>query len=104
VLSITEHEANNSVIWVSDKVWNSLSAEQQGWVQAAADAVAAREPKMALELDHQSLAKLKTMGVKVVTDVDKASFIKIATPLQAKLAAQLGPHAVTILNLVLADQ
>ncbi len=104
VLSITEHEANNSVIWVSDKVWNSLSAEQQGWVQAAADAVATREPKMALELDHQSLAKLKTMGVKVVTDVDKASFIKIATPLQAQLAAQLGPHAVNILNLVLADQ
>ena len=32
VLSMTEHEANNSVIWVSDKVWKSLSDEQKGWV------------------------------------------------------------------------
>ena len=39
VLSMTEHEANNSLVWVSDKVWNSLTPEQQGWVQAAADEV-----------------------------------------------------------------
>ena len=25
VLSITEHEANNNCIWVSDKTWNSLT-------------------------------------------------------------------------------
>ena len=40
VLSMTEHEANNNCIWVSDKTWNSLSAEQKQWVQAAADEVA----------------------------------------------------------------
>src|ERR1051326_1017739 len=28
IMSLTEHEANNSVIWVSDKVWNSLNEEQ----------------------------------------------------------------------------
>jgi tripartite ATP-independent transporter DctP family solute receptor len=27
ILSITEHEANNNCIWVSDKTWNSLSPE-----------------------------------------------------------------------------
>jgi TRAP-type transport system periplasmic protein len=32
VLSMTEHEANNSLVWVSDKLWNSLTPEQQGWV------------------------------------------------------------------------
>src|SRR4249920_4032580 len=37
VLSMTEHEANNSFTWVSDKTWNSLSADQQKWVQTAAD-------------------------------------------------------------------
>ena len=36
--------------------------------------------------------------MKVVTDVDKGSFIKIAEPLQDKLAKGLGPHAEKILQ------
>ena len=44
VLSMTEHEANNSLVWVSDKLWNSLTPEQQGWVQAAADEVNRKQP------------------------------------------------------------
>ena len=39
VLSMTEHEANNNCIWVSQKTWDSLSDEQKKWVQAAADEV-----------------------------------------------------------------
>lgn len=104
VLSMTEHEANNSVIWVSDKVWKSLSDEQKGWVQSAAAEVGQKEPKQAIELDHKSLAKLQKLGVKVVTDVDKTSFIKLAEPLQDKLAQELGPHAVKILQIVRSIQ
>lgn len=99
VMSMTEHEANNSVIWISDKLWSSLSAEQKGWVQAAADEVAKTEPAKAIALDHASRAKLEKMGVKFVADVDKAGFIKIATPLQDQIAAGLGPHAVKILQI-----
>jgi len=33
VLNITQHEANNNCIWVSDKAWNSFSAERRSWVQ-----------------------------------------------------------------------
>jgi hypothetical protein len=47
---------------------------------------------------YKSLARLQKLGVKVVTDVDKASFIKIAEPLQDKLAKGLGPHAEKILQ------
>ena len=39
VLSLTEHEANNAALFVSDKVWKSLTDEQKKWVQAAADEV-----------------------------------------------------------------
>src|SRR5438105_10885053 len=36
VLSLTEHEANNSLVWVSDKLWANFTADQKQWVQAAA--------------------------------------------------------------------
>src|SRR6185295_15737138 len=100
ILSITEHEANNNCIWVSDKLWNSLSDQEKGWVQAAADEVAKTEPARALKLEDDSATKLKTMGVKVVEGVDKSGFIKAAQPIQDSLAKELGPHAVKILDLV----
>jgi TRAP-type transport system periplasmic protein len=102
VLSMTEHEANNSLIWVSDKLWNSLTPEQQGWVQTAATEVNKNEPAKAIELEHQSQDKLKAIGVKVVNDVDKSGFIKIADPYLDKLAGELGPHAVKVKDLIRA--
>ncbi|HUH94670.1 MAG TPA: TRAP transporter substrate-binding protein [Casimicrobiaceae bacterium] len=100
ILSMTEHEANNNCIWVSQKTWDSLTPEQQKWVQAAADEVSRREPAMALKLEKDSEDKLKTMGVKVVENVDKSGFMKAAAPVQDQLAQELGPHAVKLLQLV----
>src|ERR1700712_1049371 len=102
VLSMTEHEANNSLVWVSDKLWNSLTAEQQGWVQTAADEVNKTQPAKAIELEHQSQDKLRSIGVKVVTDVDKSGFTAIADPYLDKLARELGPHAEKVKNLIRA--
>ncbi|HTO62164.1 MAG TPA: TRAP transporter substrate-binding protein [Bradyrhizobium sp.] len=102
VLSMTEHEANNSLVWISDKLWNSLTPEQQGWVQAAADEVNSKQPAKAMELEHQSQDKLRSIGVKVVTDVDKSGFVAVADPLLDKLAHDLGPHAEKIKNLIRA--
>jgi tripartite ATP-independent transporter DctP family solute receptor len=104
VMSLTQHEANNNMVWVSDKVWNSLSDQQKGWVQAAADEVGKVEPPQALKLENDSMAKLEKMGVKFVKDVDKSGFIKDAQPLQDQVAEKLGPGAVNILKLVRAVQ
>jgi tripartite ATP-independent transporter DctP family solute receptor len=100
VLSMTEHEANNNCIWVSDKVWNSLTAEQKGWVEAAAREVATKEPAMALKLEEESGAKLQKMGVTINMQVDKSGFMKDAQPIQDEIAKKLGPHAVKLLELV----
>src|ERR1700692_1225347 len=102
VLSITEHEANNSLVWVSDKLWNSLTPEQQGWVQTAADEVNKNQPASAIELEHQSVEKLKSIGVKIVTEVDKSGFIKIAAPSRDNLSKELGPHAEKVKDLIRA--
>jgi tripartite ATP-independent transporter DctP family solute receptor len=100
ILSITEHEANNNCIWVSDKTWNSLSDQEKQWVQGAADEVAKKEPALALKLEADSAERLKKLGVKVVEGVDKSGFMKAAQPIQDQLAKELGPHAVKILELV----
>ena len=100
VLSMTEHEANNNCIWVSDKTWNSLSDQEKQWVQAAAEEVSKKEPALGLKLESDSAAKLKTMGVKVVDNVDKSGFAADAKPIQDSLAKELGPHAVKILGMV----
>ncbi|MCP3417754.1 TRAP transporter substrate-binding protein [Bradyrhizobium brasilense] len=102
VLSMTEHEANNALLFVSDKLWQSLSAEQKTWVTTAAAEVSAKEPAKAFELEKNAAAKLKSFGVKVVEDVDKKSFTALADPYLDKLAKDLGPHAEKIKNLIRA--
>jgi tripartite ATP-independent transporter DctP family solute receptor len=99
VMSMTGHEANANLLFVSEKLWDSLTAEQKGWVDAAANEVATKEPALAVALEHKSQAKLEKLGVKFVTDVDKSGFIKAATPLQDKIASDLGPHATKILEI-----
>jgi TRAP-type transport system periplasmic protein len=104
VLSKTEHEANNAIVWISDKLWQSLSAEQKQWVMAAARDVSLQEPKRGFELEHAAATKLEKMGVKIVTDVDKSGFQKIAQPLAEKMAKDLGPHAAKLQQLITAIQ
>jgi tripartite ATP-independent transporter DctP family solute receptor len=100
VLSLTEHEANNAALFISDKAWSSLTDEQKKWVQAAADEVSKNEPTVAFKLEHEALAKLEKIGVKIVKDVDKSGFAQISKPIQDKLAQDLGPNAVKVLALV----
>jgi TRAP-type transport system periplasmic protein len=100
VLNMTQHEANNNCIWVSDKTWTSLGDQEKKWVQEAADEISRREPALALKLEQDSATKLKKIGVKVVEKVDKSGFEKAARPIQDQLATELGPHAVKILGLV----
>jgi len=100
VLNLTEHEANNALVFISDKLWQSLSAEQKKWVLAAANEVSSKEPAKAFELERSAATKLKSMGVKIVDNVDRKSFTAIADPYLDKLAKDLGPHAVKIKDLI----
>ena len=63
------------------------------WVLAAGRDVTAQEPKKAFDLERSAADKLKAIGIKIVTDVDKSGFSKISDPMLDKLAMELGPHA-----------
>lgn len=100
VMSFTQHEANNNLVWVSDKTWQSLSDEQKACVEQAATAIGEQEPAHALQLEQDSAAELEKIGVKIVSEVDKSGFIEAAQPIQDQLAEELGPQAVEIVEII----
>ena len=99
ILSASDHEANNDHLWVSDKAWNSLNAEEQGWVRASFEYSRALMVPKSLEYDKAAQAALTKLGVEVFEGVDRQSFITMATPIQDEQAAALGPDAVKLLAL-----
>jgi TRAP-type transport system periplasmic protein len=100
VMSMTQHEANNNLVWVSDKTWQSLSDEQKTCVEQAAAEIGEQEPTHALKLEQDSAEELKKIGVLIVEDVDKSGFIEAAQPIQDQLAEELGPEAVEIVEII----
>lgn len=100
VLSGSDHEANNNHLFVSDKAWNSLNAEEQGWVKATFAYARALAVPRSLEYDHAAIASLTKMGVEFFPNVDRQSFIVVATPIQDEQARSLGPDAVGLLAAV----
>jgi TRAP-type transport system periplasmic protein len=104
VLSMTQHEANNAILWISDKLWQSLNDDQKKWVLQAGRDVSTQEPKKAFDLERSAADKLKAIGIKIVPDVDKSGFSKISDPMLDKLAKELGPHADKIKILIKSIQ
>src|ERR1700736_1533896 len=68
ILSLSEHEVNNAILWISDKLWQSLSMDQKQWVLIAGRDLSKQAPKKGFELERQAATKLNAMGVKIVTD------------------------------------
>ena len=99
-LSLTEHEANNAALFVSDKVWSSLTDEQKKWVQAAADEVSKNQPMIAFRLEHEAQAKLEKIGVKVVRPSTRVALWRSASRSRTSSPRYLGPDACKVLGLV----
>ncbi|HEY6430858.1 MAG TPA: TRAP transporter substrate-binding protein [Acetobacteraceae bacterium] len=99
VLSASDHEANNNHLWVADKTWNSLNAEEQGWVKVSFAYSRGLTVPKSLEYDHAAIDSLRKMGVEIYTGIDRSGFIEIAKPIQDEQAQALGPYAVQILAL-----
>src|SRR5262249_57892117 len=59
ILSMTQHEANNAILWISDKLWQSMNDDQKKWVLEAGRDVTTQEPKKAFDLERSAADKLK---------------------------------------------
>ncbi|MFV0553106.1 MAG: TRAP transporter substrate-binding protein [Mangrovibacterium sp.] len=63
--SLDEHACIPDVLIISTKVWNSLSAEEQQWLQEAADESVPVERKYWAESEKESLEAVQKAGVKI---------------------------------------
>ncbi|HSK86125.1 MAG TPA: TRAP transporter substrate-binding protein DctP [Rubrobacter sp.] len=100
IMSLTEHEGNTQIIWVTDKAWNSMSEEERGWVQTAAEEVRTTASRKGFESKLEDRQEYRDEGVQFVDDVDKGSFKEISVPLQDRIAEDLGETAMQIVERV----
>ncbi|OYU42389.1 MAG: C4-dicarboxylate ABC transporter, partial [Burkholderiales bacterium PBB4] len=79
----TEHSMAPEILLFSKRVWDTLSADEQKQIRAAAKASVTYMRKLWDEREEKSLAVVKTAGVQLV-EVDKASFQVAMKPVYDK--------------------
>lgn len=79
----TEHSLAPEILLFSKKIWDTLSADEQKQIRAAAKESVTYMRKLWDEREEKSLAIVKAAGVQIV-DVDKASFQAAMKPVYDK--------------------
>lgn len=77
--TLDEHTSVPDVLVVSTKVWDTLTAQEQQWLQEAAHASAARQIELWAEAERESLAAVEAAGVEIIRP-DKAPFAAQVAP------------------------
>ena len=73
--SINEHSTIPDVLLISTKIWNTLTEQEQKWLQEAADESVDYQRKLWKESEAHSLKMAEEAGVKIIYP-DKAPFIE----------------------------
>ncbi len=71
--SLDEHTSIPDILLISEPIWQSLSSQQQAWLQQAADASVAYQRKLWRQATTHALHKVQKAGV-VIIHPDKALF------------------------------
>ncbi len=82
--SLDEHTALPDVVIVSTKVWESLSEQEQEWLQEAADESSIYEYELWAASTEESMRELEAAGVRI-TYPDKAPFRKAVEGIYTQL-------------------
>lgn len=85
VYSLTEHASPPAVVVFSKRVWSRLSNDDREIVRQAARDSVGHFRKLVDEQEAAARSSLAGEGVKFVTDVDKAAFVRVLMPLYPKL-------------------
>lgn len=84
--SFDEHTRIPDIVVISAKVWNNMSAEQQGLVKAAAVGTTDDYKSAWIDFENEVLDNaVNSFGVELVRDVDIAAFQEAVQPIYEKL-------------------
>ena len=78
--TLNEHTLIPDILLISDHVWNSLSPQEQQWLQEAADESAILQRKLWAEAEAEALAAVKEAGVEIIIP-DKEPFAEQVEPM-----------------------
>ncbi len=84
--SLNEHSSIPDVLLISTKIWNTLTEEEQQWVQEAATESVDYQRKLWAESEKHSLEMVEAAGVEVLYP-DKEPFIEAVQPLYDQFMA-----------------
>lgn len=95
--SLDEHTTVPDVLLISEHLWNTLTPQQQTWVQEAADESAVYQRELWKEATALALAEVQKAGVEIIYP-DKALFAAKVAHLheEAKADPVIGPLASRI--------
>lgn len=85
---LSEHSAVPDVLLISTHLWRQLSAEEQRWVQEAADESQALQRRLWHEASARSLDAVRAAGVEVIVP-DQAAFQARVAPLHDEIAREM---------------
>lgn len=88
-VTLTQHDYATRFLVVGSDKYNSLTDEQKGWVDAAAEASQAEQWDYDVAYADECRAQLEADGVEFIP-VDGAEFAAVATPILGPIAEKLG--------------
>jgi tripartite ATP-independent transporter DctP family solute receptor len=78
--SINEHSTIPDVLLISTKIWNTLTPQEQQWLEEAARESAVHQRELWMESEIHALKMVEEAGVQIIYP-DKAPFIELVQPL-----------------------
>ena len=95
-MSMTNHVYCPAIMMLSDKVWKSLTSEQQEICKEAAVEAAAYEREFVYDLEARAIKELPSLGVELVLEdqIDMESFRAAAGPINEQYSKELGMEDV----------
>lgn len=93
-LSVTNQFFAAILVCISQSQWDSLTAEQQGWLKDAAKEASIAQADVQKQADEDNLTNMEEAGITVIRDVDYEAFKGALSDFYDEMKATIGAENV----------